>query len=304
MDRDQQRYVDAEAALLASEGVEATATFVDLERLSGRARVLEAGEGPAVLMMPGVMTGGAVFAGIVGRVPGFRFIMIDKPGLGISPLLNPPQKTVADHERVGDALLVDIADGLGIDRCHVVATSQGGFTALRSVAAHPDRFDRMVGLAYLMGSPLEKLPLSMRVPSIPPLTPRRIRVTPRLVRMMLSSAGMRSAIKNGKFSDELTDYLVATFRYTDTFRNDSLHSIRPVEHPPELLARIQTPLHLFWGTDDLMAGEASAQALAAAVANTTVQMVKGAGHAPWLDEPELAAEAVRAHLSGGAASGP
>ena len=30
----------------------------------------------------------------------------------------------------------------------------------------------------------------------------------------------------------------------------------------------------------------------------TVQMVPGAGHAPWLDEPEAAAAAVRAHLAG------
>lgn len=299
MSADREKYEAAELAFLASEGVDAASRIVDLERLGSRLRVLDAGEGPPVLFVPGVMTGGAVFAGLVPRLDGFRCIMVDRPGVGLSPPLPSPPNTLSEHEHVGDVLLVDVLDGLGIERSHIVATSQGGWTGFRSLAAHPDRFDRYVGLAYQMGARLEKLPLSMKIPPIRWLIPNRLRATRWLVQAMLKSAGMRGAFESGRFSDEMLDWMVAQLRYTDTFGYDSLHSPRPqFEHAPKLLANVDIPVHLFWGTDDIFAGEAMARELAASLPNATVQMVPGAGHAPWLDEPELAAEAVLRHLSG------
>ena len=298
MSPDRRSYERVEQALLDAEGVEAVARWVDLDRLGGRLRVLEAGSGPAVLMVPGVMTGGAVFASLVRYLPDFRCIMIDRPGVGLSPLADPPPTDIADFERVGDQLLVDVLDGLGLDRAHVVATSQGAWSAYRSLAAHSERFVRMVGLAFQLGARVPKLPLSMRIPPIPFLTPKRVPANRWLVKKMLASTGMRSAIKSGKFSDELADWMAALLRHTNTFRNDSLHSPRPVEHSVELLARVEAPVHLFWGDDDLFGGEASAIEFASKLPSATVQMVPGAGHAPWIDEPELAVAAIRGHLLG------
>ena len=68
---DRQEYERVESAYLGAEGVEAQAHFVDMARSGGRTRVLEAGVGEPVLFVPGVMTGGAVFAGLVGRLEGF-----------------------------------------------------------------------------------------------------------------------------------------------------------------------------------------------------------------------------------------
>ncbi len=301
-------FEQAERALLAAEGVSAEPHMVDLARPGGAVRVLIAGEGPPVLLVPGTMTGGAVFAGLVGRLPNFRCVMIDRPGVGLSPQLVPPPTELPEQERVADDLVVDVMDGLGIDRAHLVPTSLGGWTAFRSVAAHPDRFDRVAALGFQVGARITDAPWSMRAPAAPAWAlPRRMRVPRRVVRATLKGAGMRSAIANGRFSDELLDYVVALFGHTETFRNESLYQPRPigvsgpvdaVTHPPELLARVTVPVHLFWGTDDVFAGEESAREFADHLPDAEVQMVAGAGHAPWLDEPELAAEAVRRHLLG------
>ena len=40
------------------------------------------------------------------------------------------------------------------------------------------------------------------------------------------------------------------------------------------------PVHLFWGTDDVWAGEKSAQEFANALPNATLQMVEGAATPP------------------------
>ncbi len=287
----------AEQRLLASEGVEGRPRMVDLKRLGGQLRVVEAGEGPPVLMVPGTMTAGAVLAGLVGRMPDYRCIMVDRPGVGLSPMIDPPPTSMTEHERLGDALLVDVVDGLGIARSHVVCTSLGGYAAMRSVAAHPERFDRMVGLAFQVGAPLEKLPLSMRVPKLPALIPKRVPVGPKVVKAMLKSAGMRGVINKGLMSEELLAWMATIFRYSDTFGNESRYSPDLSPHSPELLARVDVPVHLFWGVDDYFAGEKTARGMAAALPNATLQMVEDAGHAPWLDKPDLAAEAVRAHLS-------
>ena len=55
---------------------------------------------------------------------------------------------------------------------------------------------------------------------------------------------------------------------------------------------MSAPVHLFWGNDDLFGGQDSAEEFARLLPQATLQMVEGAGHAPWLDEPELAAAAV------------
>lgn len=91
-------FEQAERAFLASERITARTQYVDLDRLGGKVRVLVAGEGPPVLFVPGVMTGGAVFAGLVGRLPEFGCIMIDRPGTGLSPILPTPPTDLAGQK--------------------------------------------------------------------------------------------------------------------------------------------------------------------------------------------------------------
>lgn len=300
-------FLHAEQALLASEGVEATAHEVPLDRLESSARVLIAGDGPPVLFVPGLMTTGPVFAGLVGQLSNFRCIMVERPGSGLSPMLPSPPDTLELQRKVRADFLVDILDGLQIDRSHVVCTSMGGWGTFRSLAVHPDRFLRVNALAFQVGARLEDVPWSMRMPLFKRLTPRRVKASPGFVRTMLKSSGMRGTIEAGKFSDELLDYLTALLRHTDTFRNEIVYGPRAttprgrnldVQHTPELLAKVTAPVHLFWGTDDFFGGEESAREFASLLPNAELQLVEGAGHAVWLDEPELAAAAVRTHLAG------
>ena len=294
---DREIYEKAEASYLAAEGIEATARFVDLSRLESTVRIVEAGQGPPVLFVPGVMTSGVVFARLVAQMPDYRCIMIDRPGVGLSPPLPTPPTTLAEHERLGDHLLVDILDGLQIERAHVICTSMGGWSAFRSVAAQPDRFDKMVALSFQIGAGVDKLPWSMRMPRIAFLTPQRVKASPKLVRGMLKSAGMKKAVDAGYFTDEMLAFQSVLLRHTDTFGNESLHSPLPdVMHSDELLAKVTIPVHLFWGTDDLFGGEAKARDFVAKLPNATLQLVEGAGHAPWFDEPELGLKAIQDHL--------
>ncbi len=295
----------AERRLFEGLGVEPVERMVDLATIGTTVRVIEVGEGSPVLFVHGVMTAGASWASLAAELSDFRCLLLDRPGCGLSATTNPPPRTLDAQRRLADEMVADVFDGLGVASGGVISNSLGGWYALRSVAAHPDRVTGMVGMGFQGGSRIERVPLMMRFPSPSWLTPRRARVNRPMVRQMLKTAGMAGAIESGAFDERALDWMVALLGGTDTVGNEMRDAPRPanlrgpvaeVAHTPALLAQVTPPVHLFWGTDDIFGGEGPARELADALPSATVEMVPGAGHAPWFDAPDAAAAAVRAHL--------
>jgi pimeloyl-ACP methyl ester carboxylesterase len=54
---------------------------------------------------------------------------------------------------------------------------------------------------------------------------------------------------------------------------------------------------LLWGEEDTNAGEPEARAFAARLPNATLEIVREAGHAPWIDELDFCAKKTRAFLT-------
>jgi pimeloyl-ACP methyl ester carboxylesterase len=52
------------------------------------------------------------------------------------------------------------------------------------------------------------------------------------------------------------------------------------------------PVGFLWGEDDLFGGTATAQAFVAQIPNAQLELLPGAGHAPWLDNPDQLASRV------------
>ena len=301
-------YVEAETAFAHSVGLTDYADrLVELPRVGCAVRVVEAGSGQPVLFVPGVNTTGMVFAELVAKMPDFRCIMIDRPGTGGSSLPTPPPTGDDALEAFADAWLPELMDELDIDHAAVVSTSLGGWTAFRAAAATPERFTRLFGFGFQIGARLERAPLILRTPPPKPwMLPSRVKISHGVLRRALGWFGMKSVLANGRFGEPMLAWIAALFRHTDTYKNEVLHAPRladmggPSEttrHDHALLAKVTAPVHLFWGADDIWAGERSAREFADALPNATLQLVPGAGHAPWLDEPELATEALLAHLS-------
>jgi len=62
--------------------------------------------------------------------------------------------------------------------------------------------------------------------------------------------------------------------------------------------RITAPTLLVWGEHDRLVPRAYAKEFAGRIANTRLEVVAGAGHAPHLEEPDATARAVQAFLKG------
>lgn len=302
MARSAEKFRAAERALWQSVDVAPDESWVRLPD-GGNVRVQTVGEGPPVLFIHGGSSSGANWAPLVARMQQFRCLIIDRPGCGLSDPVDGGSRVadIADLEDLADRLCADILDGLGIDRAHVIATSMGGYFALRGAAAHTERVDKIVEIAWMMGAPMGSAPLSMRFAAIPGLGMLMTKVPPTrfAVKMILKQIGLGRAMEAERVTDEFLDWFIALLRHTDTMANE-IRAMPKVITPisginqrmvlsDELIGRIGAPVLFVWGGEDPIGGAAVATPFADKFTDATLEMLPLAGHAPWVDDPDSCA---------------
>lgn len=306
---DEARYRDAERTLWTSYGLAPREHRLGLAKLGCVVRLVEVGarDGPPVLFVHGTSNGASSWTALAAALPDHRCLLLDRPGCGLS---TPLPRRLADLDafrRLGDRLVPSVLDVLGLDTAAVVATSFGGYLTLRAAATRPDRIRRLVLMGWPVGASAP--PRSIRIASVPAVG-RAMAVAPireRTVRMMLPRIGLRAALDSGRFSSEMLAWYVSLLRDTETLRNElAAGPTFPVAHmddrallPAADLRQVEAPVHLFWGEDDVFGDAAVARDFTALLPDAELELVPGAGHAPWIDEPERAAAFTRNVLSAG-----
>lgn len=295
MGRDVERFRAAETALWDSVGVRPTERFVTL-RSGVNVRVQELGEGPPALFIHGVTVAGSSWCRLACALPDLRCILIDRPGCGLSDPL--PPGSVHDLTALltyADDLAADVLDALDLLRAHLISTSYGGLFALRGAAKHSHRINRIVQFSWTMGAPMDKVPVSMRIAAVPGMRSltTRIPVTRRLVKSMLSQVGLRRALDSGTFTDVELDWTVALLRHTNTLANemrtlpDAVTPLRGMNRAlllsDDTLSRVGMPTLLLWGDEDPNGGRGVAEKFAKRLPDCRLDVIDGAGHAPWID---------------------
>jgi pimeloyl-ACP methyl ester carboxylesterase len=296
------RYRAAERALWSSVGASTTERFLDLPRTGLRLRIQELGDGPPILFIHGANTSGASWATLAARLPGYRCLLLDRPGTGLSDAL-PARPTARELMALGDGIVAAVLDAAGIERAHVVATSLGGFMGLRSAAAHPDRVLRMVQFSWPVGAPTRTVPPSMRFMSVPGVArlASALPATEGTVRAIFRSVGHGPSLDEGRITRSDIDAYLALLRYTDTLRNElvlgrstvsPLRGFDPGLLPAALLESIRTPTRFIWGGHDPFGGPEVARAIVAMIPDAELELLPEAGHAPWLDDLDGCASSV------------
>ncbi len=301
------RYREAERLLWESYGALPTERWCNLSRLGTKVRVLEVGGGPAVIFVHGGNISGSSWAGLVARLSGFRCILVDRPGCGLSPSLVTPVRAEG-LDQFAETFFLDLLDSLELKSAHVVATSFGAQIALRAAAALPGRIDRMVLFGWSFGAS-RRLPGFMRMTGVPGVARlmTAMPVNPRAVRMIFRSIGHGPTLKAGRLTEADLAWYLSLLRDTETLRTDvasaqSLISARrgltePGVLSDALLAKVTNAVYLLWGESDPFGGSAVAHAFAARLPHAELELLPAAGHAPWLDASEHCADTTRKFLS-------
>jgi pimeloyl-ACP methyl ester carboxylesterase len=303
------RYREAERELWTSLGVEPVERRVRLAHTGTEVRVQELGAGRPAIFLHGALTSGTSWAGLVARLPGVHCYVIDRPGTGLSDPLPSSVTKLRTLDALGDSLVGDLLDGLGLDAADVVATSFGGYFALRGALAQPHRFGRIVEFGWSAGAPLGRMPFAMRLGSLPLMAglASRLPVNERVVRSMFRGIGLRQAIDAGRVSVEAVRAYAALLNHTDTMRNE-LDLGRTFVSPLRGLDRglllseaaraaITQPIAFIWGERDSFGGPPIALEFVRPFQNAQLEIVPDAGHNVWIDDAELAAERVGRFLS-------
>jgi pimeloyl-ACP methyl ester carboxylesterase len=306
----ERKYRAMERRLWEWAGLAPSERWVVLGDTGTRVRVQEVGEGDPVLFIHGGPNAGSTWAPMLRHFDGFRCLLVDRPGTGLS---EPYPVTAANLAEFGAGFVGNVLDGLGLSQAHVVASSFGGHLALRSAAAQPGRFRRMVQMAAPALAPGQTYPPFMNslksgvARAMMNLFPPSRRINLGILRQI----GHGASLDAGLIPEIFIDSYLALGRYTDTMRHDGrmigaeiLPNLDSLMLTEQLLGSVTTPTLFLWGADDGFGGEDHARLVSGRRPNAEPVMIPEAGHLPWLDAPELTAERTGSFLSDPGQSAP
>jgi len=256
-----------------------------------RTRVIEAGDGDAVICMHGLSGHAEGFIRNVRPLAdaGYRVIAMDAVGHGFTQ----KPENVTYHSPLFERHLLDLMDSAGIDSAHLIGQSLGAWTGWRVALSHPDRVRSLIsatGAGILLSdeqSRRQSEEIHKKVGSVTARAleePTRERVRARLEWLMASP-------------DRVPDELVET-RYTIFNLPDSRAVMGKVsseqsgaENRANLiteddLARTRVPVMLLWTDKNPTVPASVAERAAEIVPHARFELVEDAGHWPQFEQPE------------------
>src|ERR1700753_1630124 len=267
-----------------------------VDTVLGRIRLQIGGSGSPIVFWPSLLMTGDMWYGVAdGLIARRQVVLVDPPGQGGSQPLT-GLFSFDDCARC----VVDILDGLGIERAHFVGNSWGGMIGATFAAAYPER----IGAAVLMNCTAGRAGVSQKVQfaillalakwtgGMGPLLDRPVlkaflgpttfRERPDVV------AHVRSAVRSVNVASV-------------SWAVKSVVPRRPDQRA--LLGTITTPVLVVGGAEDRSFPPRDASAMAAAIPNSSVRILDGVAHLAGLENPPLVSALVEQFLFGDAESG-
>ncbi len=146
-----ERLRSAEREVFAHYGIDATSEMLELDGPIGRTRVVRVGSGPPTVLLHGGAMTSSVWAPLVPHLSGRSLLLVDLPGCGFADPFDYRGVDLAQHQT---DFVASVLDALGLDRAALAGASLGGWFALRSALAHPER----VSALALVTAPAVSLP--------------------------------------------------------------------------------------------------------------------------------------------------
>lgn len=247
-------------------------------------QVLTAGDGPPLLFLHGAGAGGRWLSFQEALARRFRVLAPTHPGHGGAP--------AADWiEEVRDLafLYLDLLDGLGVERIHLVGASLGGWIAAEIAVMASHRLRSLV-LIDPVGIKVEGWIYPFLFGMEPPQIVGTIFHRPEAALALVPK-------------DQSIDTLIELYRQNAALARVSWNPYLYDPHLRRRLARIAAPTLLAWGEHDRLAPLVCAEAWRKEIPRARLTTFAGSGHVPHLEEPEAVADAI-VEFCGDAEAGP
>ncbi len=301
MDARTQRYRDAERALWTEHGLDPVEQFVQLRDPHMRVRVVEIGTGDPVVFIPGTGGTGPYWAPLVREMTGFRCLLVDRPGWGLS---DPIDWQNRDYGATAAAIIRGTLDDLSVDRAHLVGASVGNLWALHLAHHDPGRVGR---IALVGAHPADEVPVPKFIRLLrSPIGALIVRapLTAGALRSQLQAIGHAKSLEAGKLAG-FFEWRLAFAKQTPSMRHERAF-VQAVLGPDGWrngfipanadLAGIKHPTRMLLGSDDPSGPVDTYRTFIDRLPNSEFQVIDGAGHMPWWDEPQMVGRSVAAFL--------
>ena len=217
----------------------------------------------------------------------FDVVAVDLPGFGYSPPL--PPGTDSTPEALADAV-ERAMDDAGFDKAHIAGNSLGGWIALELA-----RRGRALTVVALSPAGLQHkrekswgkgVVLAMRWGA------RNLPTPPALLRTPLGKVCVGGAVMARPWRMDSDDVAEVVRLLADAPGFDATlpHTF---ERQPRGLDRIDSPVLLLWGTRDLLLLPRQGRRFERLIPNCELRYLKGLGHTPMSDDPQLLADEIR-----------
>lgn len=265
----------------------------DLTARGVRVRVVEAGQGPPVVLLHDLFVSHLAFErAIEGLASNFRVLAPDFPGFGDSE--KPAPARYAYGIDAFSESVVDLIAGLELGRVSIVGHSLGGATAIALAADHPELVERLV-LVDPIVYPL-RLDLRTRMLQLPV-------VGSFLFKQLYGRHAFRRFFREQVYAPgapippERIDRYYTTMN-TPAARESALAVLQAVDDTRPVVARIPrvgAPTLVIWGRLDRICPAAFGSRLAREIPGARLDMLD-AGHAPNEERPDEFVRSVTAFL--------
>jgi 3-oxoadipate enol-lactonase len=268
-----------------------------VDTVLGRIRLQVGGSGSPIVFWPSLLMTGDMWHGVAGDLVARRqVILVDPPGQGGSQPLT-GLFSFDDCARC----VVDILDGLGIDRAHFVGNSWGGMIGATFAATYPERVDG----AVLMNCTAGRAGLSQKVQFAILLALAKWTggMGPLLDRPVLKAFLGPTTFRERP--DVVAHVRTAVRSVNVGSVSWAVKSVVP-RRPDQraLLGTITTPVLVVGGAEDVTFPPREAIAMADAIPNSSVRILDGVAHLAGLENPPLVSALVDQFLFGDNESGP
>jgi pimeloyl-ACP methyl ester carboxylesterase len=297
----------AEDTLWSELGVERRERFLDLAEPRVRVRVQETGSGPPLLFVHGVFGGGFAWSPLAARLPNVNSILVDRPGCGLS---DPWELSGPQFRREAVAVVGSVLDALGVSDVTLVGQSLGALIATWFALDRPKRVRRLVLIGPSAGFPGVRVPIFLRLMSIRGIGERmqkNQRPSPESFRRILVRMGHGESFEAGRIPPTLIECMVAMTKHTRTQGEElrlvqraiGLGGMQPWARIRERdLEAIALPTLIVAGEHDTHGGVPLARKAASLVPGARLEILSGAGHLLWFDDPGFVANAIMRFCGG------
>ena len=269
-----------------------------------RVRVIESGNGMPLLLMPGGVGDGWIWAPLMAELSGYRLLVVNRPGGGLSDGVD---HRWVDVRELAVEVLTAVLNHFRLDQTAIIANSMGGLWSFWFALACPEQVSSLIQLgcpALILNT---SAPIPMRLMSVPFLNRLLVKAmipsNPEKARDMPKFLGHPQAV-----GDNWPEAMAACsyhFPQLPTYKTawislmEVMLSLRGSKSryafTADQLRRVQQPVRYVWGDSDPFGDLAAAHQAQQITANATLHKWQG-GHLPWWDDSTACSRLIRAFL--------